>query len=302
MTRVLGIGECMVEMALQEDGRYAMGFAGDTFNTCWYLRQVAGAELSVGYYSAIGEDDASARMEEFVRRAGIDPVLTVRRGRTIGLYLISLRNGERSFSYWRSASAARTLADDLEALPGVSNGDVAYFSGITIAILPPVGRERLLAALAHARTEGVTVVFDPNIRPALWESRTEMCGQIIRAAETADIVLPSCDDEIAHFGDSGPEAVAGRYLDGGAGVVVVKNSDKPLVALTEHERIAVPPDPVSNVVDTTAAGDAFNAGFLASWLSGESLEKACRTGSRLAGQVITQRGALVDLMVDNWYA
>lgn len=299
MTRVLGIGECMIEMALQDDGRYAMGFAGDTFNTCWYLRQVAADALSVGYFSAIGDDDASARMEEFMRLAGIDPVLAVRPGRTIGLYLISLRDGERSFSYWRSASAARTLADDLETLPGLGRGDVAYFSGITLAILPPAGRERLGAALTRAQAEGVTVVFDPNIRPALWESRAEMRAQIMRAAGLANLVLPSCDDEVTHFGDSGPDDVAGRYLDCGAAAVVVKNGGKSLVVRSEHERVDFLPDPVSKVVDTTAAGDAFNAGFLASWLNGESLENSCGAGCRVAAQVITQHGALVRLTMDN---
>jgi 2-dehydro-3-deoxygluconokinase len=299
MTRVLGIGECMIEMALQDDGRYVMGFAGDTFNTCWYLRQVARDALSVGYFSAIGDDDASVRMEEFMRLAGIDPVLAVRPGRTIGLYLISLRNGERSFSYWRSASAARTLADDLETLPGLGRGDVAYFSGITLAILPPAGRARLGAALTRARAEGVTVVFDPNIRPALWESRAEMRAQIMRAAGLANLVLPSCDDEVTHFEDSGPDAVALRYLDCGATAVVVKNGGKSLVVRSEHERIDFLPDPVSKIVDTTAAGDAFNAGFLASWLSGETSENSCGFGCRLAGQVITQHGALVRLTMDN---
>ena len=44
-SRFLSIGECMIEMALQEDGRYAMGYAGDTFNTAWYARRVAGPEI-----------------------------------------------------------------------------------------------------------------------------------------------------------------------------------------------------------------------------------------------------------------
>lgn len=293
MTRVLGIGECMIEMAPAGDGHYAMGIAGDTFNTCWYLRQVGDPGLSVGYLSAVGQDDVSARMEAFMREAGIDPILARRADRTVGLYLISLNEGERSFSYWRANSAARTLADDLEALPGLGSGDLAYFSGITLAILPPEGRLRLHAALARARAEGVRVVFDPNIRPALWETAETLRAEITKAAAAADVVLPSFSDEAAAFGDATPEAVAARYRAAGAELVVVKNGDDTVAVRGADMSLEIAPEPVAEVVDTTAAGDAFNAGFLAALLRGTDLSAACRAGCRLARQVIGQRGALV---------
>ncbi|MEC8581608.1 MAG: PfkB family carbohydrate kinase, partial [Pseudomonadota bacterium] len=117
---VLAIGECMVEMAPTGDGHYAMGFAGDTFNTAWYLRKLAGDDLNVSYFSAVGDDAASAQMTAFMQDAGVTPELRVIPGASVGLYMISLKDGERSFSYWRSASAAVARSTAACSLPMTS--------------------------------------------------------------------------------------------------------------------------------------------------------------------------------------
>ena len=166
MARFLAIGECMLEFAPSKGGLFAKGYAGDTFNTAWYARRLAAPNVKVGFLSAVGDDEASIEMTEFIKSAGVDPLLAVRPNISVGLYMISLDNGERSFSYWRGHSAARTLADDLSSLP-VSTGDTVYFSGITMAILPDTGKERLLAALATARASGVTDCVFRGIRPVI---------------------------------------------------------------------------------------------------------------------------------------
>lgn len=294
MKRFLAIGECMIELApLAEAGTYQAGFAGDTFNTAWYLRRLAGPELDVGYLSAVGDDAPSAQMTEFMRSAGITPVLTVREGRTVGLYMISLQDGERSFSYWRETSAARTLADDLDDLQDLEPGDMAFLSGITLAVLPPAGRKRLFKVLAAARLSGITVAFDPNLRPRLWADARTMREVITEAATVSDIVLPSFEDEADHFGDADPAATAARYAFSGARVAVVKNGEGPILLTEGQTATQVTPPPVKEVVDTTAAGDSFNAGFLEAYARGEGLEAAALAGCKVAGQVIGARGALV---------
>ena len=93
--RLLCIGECMIEMAPTAEGTFSMGFAGDTFNTAWYARRLAPAGMRIGYFSAIGDDEPSSRMGRFIAEAGIEPELAIRAGRSVGLYMISLRDGER---------------------------------------------------------------------------------------------------------------------------------------------------------------------------------------------------------------
>ena len=141
----LSIGECMVELSPLGGDDYRMGFAGDTFNTAWYARRLLPPEWTVAYGTCLGDDAVSDRMLRFMQGAGIDTE-TIREvpGRTVGLYMIQLQAGERSFSYWRGQSAARALADDAAWLEGIIAGAGAIlFSGITLAILTPEGRAAL---------------------------------------------------------------------------------------------------------------------------------------------------------------
>ncbi|MEO1536956.1 MAG: sugar kinase [Pseudomonadota bacterium] len=294
MPRLLSIGECMIELAPTEEETFSMGFAGDTFNTAWYARRLASADTQVAYLSAIGDDEPSDRMRAFMEDAGIVPELAARARRSVGLYMISLKDGERSFSYWRSASAAPTLADDLERLP-CKPGDIAFFSGITMAILDDTARKRFLSVLAEARTTGVQIAFDPNLRPRLWPDTATMCDWIMQAAHVADIALPSFEDEQGYFTDANIRATADRYASAGATTVVVKDGPGPVLLRHDGTEATVPPSPVAKVVDTTAAGDSFNAGFLVGLMEGLSADDAVRQGCELARKVIGARGALVKL-------
>ena len=137
------------------------------------------------------------------------------------------------------------------------------------------------------------VVFDPNLRPRLWADAAAMRDGIEAAASGADLVLPSFDDEATHFGDVNAGATIQRYLSVGAGHVVVKNGGGPMWfggAQGEGELPDLAPD---LPVDTTAAGDSFNAGYLAAMLQGADCAASIRAGHALSRQVIRHRGALV---------
>lgn len=295
-SRAVAIGECMVEMAPAEGGGYAMGFAGDTFNTAWYLHRLAGPGLAVDYLTATGTDAVSDRMVRFMSEAGIGTATVARLpDATVGLYLVTLDGAERSFSYWRSASAARQLGAHLAPLGTAGTGTLLYLSGITFAILPEADRERLLSIAMAARSRGATLAFDPNIRPRLWDGPEAMRHWIEAAAAASDLVFPSADDEATAFGDAGPEATAERYLRLGAGTVVVKDGARPvLVRGAGGETAEVRPETVTPV-DTTAAGDAFNAGYLAALQRGDAPGEAARAGCHVAARVVQGRGALVPI-------
>ncbi|WP_265501901.1 sugar kinase [Paracoccus beibuensis] len=301
MTRILSIGEAMVEMSQAEQpGLWRLGVAGDTLNTAWYLRRLLGPDWQVAYLTRIGIGEFSQQMLDFLVAEGIDTA-DVRRepDREIGLYAISLRDGERSFAYWRDTSAARRLADDPAVLSGALDGcRLAYLSGITLAILPPEGRANLLAALRGAKAAGTTIVFDPNLRPRLWPDAATMCAAVQAAAGEADLVLPSFDDEAAFFGDTDPAATVARYLAAGAGQVVVKNGGGAMAFGGFEGNGEVADLAPETPLDTTAAGDSFNAGYLAAWLSGTDCATAIVAGHALSRQVIRHRGALVPTAVD----
>lgn len=295
--RIVSIGECMVEMAPAgaEPGTYAMGFAGDTLNTAWYLRRLLPDAFQVDYVTAVGTDAISDQMIGFMSEAGLgtDRIMR-RRDQTVGLYMVQLQNGERSFIYWRGQSAARTLAQDAESLDeALAGAQAAYFSGITIAVLPEADRVRLLDRLSAFRSGGGQVIFDPNLRPLLWSSPEAMTTAIMDAAAVSDTVLPSYEDEATWFHDASPEGTADRYVEAGARDVIVKNGPGQILAWTDGQSSVHDPEVITEVVDTTAAGDSFNAGYLASRLRGQSIGQAVDAGAGLAAQVVQARGALV---------
>lgn len=295
MRRVVSIGECMIELASAGQRLYRKGFAGDTFNTAWYLRRQLGADWRVAYLTALGTDTTSEEMLGFFADAGIETD-RVRRidGAMPGLYMIHLDGAERSFSYWRDTSAAKQLAADPEHLDAaIGTGDAFYFSGITLAILPNAHRNALLEKLGAAKAAGKTVAFDPNIRPRLWPDPAEMRRAIEAAAGVATICLPSFPDEEAAFGDGSPVGTAERYLGLGAGEVVVKDGPAPAFVAYADSRETIAAEMVTQPLDTTGAGDSFSAAYLAARLEGLSPVDAARKGHVLAAQVVQHYGALI---------
>ena len=295
MKRFVSVGECMVEMSGGEDGQYRLGYAGDTLNTAWYARARLPQGWDVDYTTALGDDLYSQQMVDFFDGAGIG-IGHIQKipGRRPGLYLIHQAEGDRHFTYWRGQSAARAMADVPGALnDALAGADVAYFSGISLAILPPRGRGKLMQAIHRAKEAGARVAFDPNERPALWTSPRVMGSTITAAAILADVVLPTFPDEAALFGDASPEAVAQRYLSWGAEEVVVKNGAEPAFVASREAEGWVAPKPGAVSVDPTGAGDSFNGAYLAARAQGASPLEAADAAHGLAAQVIGHRGALV---------
>lgn len=287
--RILSLGEVMVELSSAGPGLWRSAFAGDTYNTAWYLAALRpGWQISYG--TRLGADPMSDAAVKHISEAGIGTAWISRDPeRSIGLYMIALQNGERSFNYWRGQSAARMLAaDEAWLLAALDAADVIYLSGITLAILGCPSRARLLSALAGRR-----VVFDPNLRPRLWEDMATLRQTVTAAAALAEICLPSFDDEHAIFGDPTPEATAERYAKAGAAEIVVKNGTGPLALFCgKTVQTVSAPEPVVPV-DTTGAGDSFNAGYMAARLPGSDMAQAVRAGQQLAAKVVQHAGALL---------
>jgi 2-dehydro-3-deoxygluconokinase len=291
------IGECMIELSAGKGDLWRMGFAGDTFNTAWYARATLPRNRRVAYVTALGDDPFSADMQKFFAKAGVetDRIREVP-GRRPGLYAIMLKKAERAFTYWRGESAARSLADDAEWLANaLSDVDVLYFSGITLAILAEPARKTLFAELARRRKEGARVAFDPNFRPALWPDKKVARSAIERGYRIADIALPTFSDEALLFGDRTVRETEQRMIKAGLCEYVIKLGDKPAVVFGDGLHGEVPPAKPRKIVDTTGAGDSFGGAYLAGRIIGLGPIDAAHLGHLVAAEVIGVHGALAKI-------
>ena len=292
MIRILCIGEAMAEIRRDSAG-FAVGFAGDTFNTAVYCRRRL-RQGSVGYLTRIGQEPLSDGFLQLAAAEGLDLSNIGREAEhNIGIYSVHTDPaGERSFAYWRSGSAARQLFQTPKDFAALEGADILYLSGITLAILAPDAREALLTRLAELRAAGRRVAFDSNYRARLWPDAETARQVIARAWTLADIALPSVDDEMALFGDADAAAVVTRLRDLGVREGALKCGALGPLAL--RPGVTLPAfAPADHVVDTTAAGDSFNGGFLAALAEGADTSQAMAAGHALARLVVTRPGAII---------
>ena len=293
--RVACIGECMIELSQLDlaSGQAHIGFAGDTLNTAVYLARL---RPGVSYVTNLGTDAFSASMLAMFAQEGVDCALIARHDtRLPGIYSIEVDpHGERSFRYWRESSAARTLFSGT----GASLGDLArfhviYLSGITLAILPQEVRSSLIAQLGHLRGAGHQIVFDSNYRPRLWPDEATARAAFAAMWAECSLALPSFDDEEKLYPRTSPAEVVDRIAAHGASEIVLKNGAAGLLIRADGRDIQTAFPRAASVVDSTGAGDSFNAGYLAARLGGAAPEAAAAAGHRLACHVIAHPGGII---------
>jgi 2-dehydro-3-deoxygluconokinase len=290
------VGEALIELKRGADGRFALGCGGDTFNAAIYL---ARAGIDVAFASAIGDDPYSDGIVALAAAEGVSCNLLLRvAGRLPALCLLEGGpGGERNLRYWREGSPARELfemPDWTRIAEGLVGTKLIYFSGITLSLYSSIALGRLLAVLEVARQRGAKVAFDGNFRPRGWKGDLQRTRTVfIEALKRVDIALPTFDDEAVLWGDPSPEMTVARLQAFGIGEIVVKNGPNSALVATAAGQEFVPVPEVVEPVDPTAAGDGFNAGYLAARLSGSDPAQAAGAAHRLAGRVIGHPGALV---------
>jgi 2-dehydro-3-deoxygluconokinase len=288
--RIVLVGEGMLELSQADDG-WRLGHAGDTVNMAIHL---ARSGHNVAYLTALGSDPFSDDLRNSWRDEGIDTSLVLTDPtKNPGLYAIRTDSaGERSFFYWRENSAARGLftAPGIEAaLKEAEGADLLAYSLISLAILPPEARQALFTLCARVRARGGKVAFDGNYRPRLWPDVATAIDARDQAIACADIGLPTLDDETLLSGETTADAVAAHWQRCGTDEVIVKLGAQ---GCRLPDGTVLPPPERLSPVDTSGAGDAFNAGYLDARTKGAIPSAAALQGHRLAGWTIMRRGAI----------
>ena len=304
MKHIAVIGEVMIELSplpsLSDPDHEikALSFAGDTYNTAIYLARLG---APVDYATILGDDSYSDQIIERMHQESLGSSMTRRlTNRVPGLYLIRNSNdGEREFIYWRDQAPAKELFSDTrlneQLYTQLRSCNVIYLSGITLAIITPQARDRLLHFIKTLKADGATIAFDGNYRPKLWRSQKEAQTTIAAMMDQVDIALMTLDDECLLWGDASLDDCLSRYAQ--VPEIIFKRGPQSTVLICKGHRNHVPVPKVKKVVDTTGAGDAFNAGYLSARFKGNPPHRAAQFGTRCAQIIIQHQGGVIDRSV-----
>jgi 2-dehydro-3-deoxygluconokinase len=296
MPEILSIGECMIELFSEEPIEVADTFtrslAGDSFNILVAAQRLG---TSTGYVTRLGDDPFAGYLLQTWQNEGIDTshVKTVA-GFNAVHFVALLPDGDREFVYYRKGSAPSTIEpDDLDS-DYIGGARIQHLSGISQAI-SSTARQTVLKAAQIANEKGVTVSYDPNYRHQLW-SHDEAREAVEEVLPYVDYFLPNVPaDSQMLLGTDDPYEVMAHFRGQGVPVVAVTRGEDGAIVGVEDRVIEVEAYRPDGPIDTTAAGDAFNGGFLHGILNGMDVEDAARLGSITAGLKLRGRGALTGM-------
>jgi 2-dehydro-3-deoxygluconokinase len=295
MQKVVLFGECMLELRQAKEGVMNQSFAGDTFNTAVYMKRTF-PQQDIAFMTAVGKDTISQQM---VSACGLENLnnqhILAKSERNPGIYLVQTDDeGERSFLYWRDSSAAKQVMQfvDQQAISELCKADLFFFSGISIAILEPQDRAAFWSMVTQLKEAGVKIGFDPNYRPRLWSGPDEAKAEFAKAYAASDIMLPGVDDFKQLYDIETLEDILAFCHPFDIAELVVKNGPQSVYCQLDGQLTHVDITPVSNVVDTTSAGDSFNGVYLGARLAGKNTTSSVNVAAAAAAIVIQHPGAI----------
>jgi 2-dehydro-3-deoxygluconokinase len=288
---IVGIGEALVEFAEVEPNRYVQSFAGDVLNTLYYASRLG---LKTTFFSTIGADTFGSDLEASLLEHHIASSELLHSTKPNGLYIIrTSAEGEPQFTFHRSDSAARTTFEsctDSQIHDVLTMAPAIIVSAIGLAIFRNV--ERLVVALETMQPKPV-VYFDSNVRAALWPDLEILRCWVVHLAPIVDILSVSVADDRQLFGPRTHKEMLAYYSDLGYSNIVLRDGPNHIHLRFDGTESVVATHTVLQPVDTTGAGDAYNAAFLYGWLRGLDATICSALGSASAAQVIQHRGGLV---------
>ncbi|SBW10795.1 2-dehydro-3-deoxygluconokinase [uncultured Eubacteriales bacterium] len=291
---VMLIGEPMGLFIAKNEGSldqvtdYTMVVAGAEFNVAVGLARL---EHSVTYMTRLGNDPFGKLIVNVLGKNGIgSEFVSYSEERPTGFMLKSkVSTGDPEIFYFRKNSAASTLSNaDVDRLD-FSRYGYLHLTGILPALSEST-REASFYLIEKARENGLTVSFDPNLRPQLWPSREVMIKTVNDLAAMADYVFPGEAEGDILCGSSDADAIGSYYLGLGAKAVITKVGSKGAYLVTSDHREMVPGFRVEKVVDTVGAGDGFAAGIISALVEGKSLPEAVRRGNAIGAIQVTSIG------------
>jgi len=289
-TGVVVVGDVMTDILVRLDGPIRRGTdqraeivmlpGGSGANQATWLAACGVPVRLAARVGAVDRDSVGAALEA----AGVIPRLAADAEAPTGALVCLVEpDGERSFLSSRGANA-RLHADDLpeSLLDGMG---LLHVSGY--ALLESESRAACTRLMAAARTRGLKVSIDPGSSGFLADIGPDL---FLQAASGADMIFPN-GDEAERLTDAAEAEEQIEVLLAHFPMVVLKRGESGAVAATRGGERMTRPATAERVIDTTGAGDAFFAGFTASWLERGDLGAALEAGNRMAAMAVSRLGA-----------
>ncbi len=285
MSEVILFGEPMALFVadtvgpLEDVEHFTRSLAGAEVNVCIGLSRL---EHKATYITRLGDEPLGRYVEKFLIKEGIgtefitfDPVYRT------GIQLKNkVTDGDPFAPYYRKGSAASRIS--IEEINAIDFNGIKH---VHITGIPPALSESCRQAtyrlFERANENNVYISFDPNLRPALWESKEIMIKTINDLASKADMVLPGTAEGLTLMGSEKPNDITEFYLKLGAKTVIVKMGGKGAYVRTENEAYTVEGFKVEKVIDTVGAGDGFAVGIISGRLEGLPLKDCVRRGNAI---------------------
>lgn len=291
---IITFGEAMAMFIADQIGElhkatnFTLALAGAETNVSVGLSRLG---YKVGWVSKVGDDPLGKFIIETLQKEKVDTdCIKIDSLYPTGFQLKSkVLTGDPQVQYFRKGSAASTISTaDIET----SYFDKArhlHMTGIPPAI-SKTAREFAKSVQSMMKANGCSISFDPNLRPKLWSSQSEMVSVINELAVQADWVLPGLQEGEILTGYKEPYDVAAYYLDKGVKGVVIKLGPEGAYYRTATEEKTVQGFRVEKVVDTVGAGDGFAVGFISGFLDGLSLTEATTRANAIGALAVMSPG------------
>jgi fructokinase len=252
-------GEALIDLVADTDGRYRPIPGGSPANVAVGLTRLGGrtellARLGTGVFGRIVRGHLEDNGVGLTHAVSTDDPTT--------LAVVALDDeGRAAYDFYVEGTADWGWTDDElpDPLPG---GTVAVCTGsLAVAIEP--GASAIAALLRREHERGaVTLVLDPNVRPALLGSPEQARSLLERLVGLCDVVKVSDEDLAWLLPGEDVASVAAAWAGLGPSLVVVTRGGDGALAATRGGAVAAVPAPPVRVVDTVGAGDAFTAGLV----------------------------------------
>ena len=267
---IVSCGEALIDLLPGEDAGGEMVFrpraGGSPFNVAVALARLG---VPAGFCGGLSTDFFGRMLKAELAKSGVDTSFVEFSTRPTTLAFAHIADGEADYAFFDEGSAGRMLTDgDLPAFP--KSVTALHFGSCSLAE-EPCGSA--FESLMQREQRDRVISLDPNIRPTLIKNRGGYLWRIDRMAAMSDIVKLSADDLAWLAPGADFAAVADRWLDHGAKLVVLTKGEAGSEARSKTAAAEVAATPTV-LVDTIGAGDAFTAGMLAQLETAELLSKS----------------------------